>query len=70
MCNYEIWTIAVPQNKPEVQEKFFELMSDKSFSNLLVGAVSLELKQDEDLKSVLENYVITACEKGGFSINV
>ena len=64
MYNYEIWTIAVPENKPEIQEKFFELASDTSFSHLIAGVVRLELRQEEDLKDVLESYVMTACEKG------
>lgn len=70
MCNYEVWTIAVPQNKPEIQEKFFTFMNDKDFSGLMVGAVGLQIDDENALKRVLESYVAAACEKGGFSINV
>ena len=70
MCNYEIWTSAIPQEKQNIQEKFFEFMSDKDFSGLMIGAIHLELNNEDDLKHVLESYVRTACEKGGFTINV
>jgi hypothetical protein len=33
MYNYEIWTIAVPQNKPDIQEKFFDFMNDKDYQH-------------------------------------
>ena len=69
MCNYEIWTIAVPQDRPDIQEKFFDFMNDKDFSNLMCGAINLELKQKEDIKKVLASYVRTACKESGFSVN-
>ena len=69
MFNYEIWTIAVPQNRPDIQEKFFDFMNDKDFSHLMCGAICLELKQEEDIQKVLESYVITACKESGFSVN-
>lgn len=69
MFNYEIWTIAVPQNRPDIQEKFFNFMSDKDFSHLMCGAISLELEKEEDIAKVLESYVVTACKENGFSVN-
>jgi hypothetical protein len=69
MFNYEIWTIAVPQNRPDIQEKFFEFMNDKDFSHLMCGAIHLELKKEEDVKKVLESYVKTACKESGFSVD-
>jgi hypothetical protein len=69
MFNYEIWTIAVPQNKSDIQEKFFNFMNDKDFSHLMCGAISLELEKEEDIKEVLESYVKTACKESGFSVN-
>lgn len=67
MFNYEIWTIAVPQNKPNIQEKFFDFMNDKDFSHLMCGAIHLELEKEEDIQKVLESYVKTACKESGFS---
>ena len=69
MFNYEIWTIAVPQDKSDIQEKFFNFMNDKDFSHLMCGAICLELEQEEDIAKVLENYVKTACKESGFSVN-
>jgi hypothetical protein len=69
MFNYEIWTIAVPQNRPDIQEKFFDFMNDKDFSHLMCGAIYLELEKEEDIQKVLENYVKTACKESGFSVN-
>ena len=69
MFNYEIWTIAVPQDKSDIQKKFFELMNDKDFSHLMCGAIHLELKKEEDIQKVLECYVIAAYKERGFSVN-
>lgn len=69
MFNYEIWTIAVPQDKSDIQKKFFELMNDKDFSHLMCGAIHLELKKEEDIQKVLESYVIAAYKERGFSVN-
>lgn len=69
MFNYEIWTIAVPQDKSDIQKKFFEFMNDKDFSNLMCGAIHLELKKEEDIQKVLESYVKTACKESGFSVD-
>ena len=69
MYNYEIWTIAVPQDKSGIQEKFFDFMNDKDFSHLMCGAIHLELQKEEDIQKVLENYVKTACKEDGFSVD-
>lgn len=69
MFNYEIWTIAVPQNKLDIQEKFFNFMNDKDFSNLICSAIFLELEKEEDIKKILKNYVKTACKESGFNVN-
>ena len=69
MCNYELWTIAIPQNKSDIQEKFFNFMNDKDFGGLVCGAISLELEHEEDIEKVLESYVTTACKESGFIVN-
>lgn len=70
MYKYELWTIAIPQNKSNIQEKFFNFMNDKEFDGLMCGAISLELEHEEDIKKVLESYATTACKESGFFVNV
>lgn len=69
MYNYEIWTIAIPQDKLNVQEKFFNFMNDKDFGGLVCGAISLELENEEDIEKVLESYATTACKESGLLVN-
>ena len=69
MFNYEIWTIAIPRNKSDIQERFFTFMNDKDLSHLVCGAVYVELEREEDIAKVLENYVKTAYKESGFSVN-
>lgn len=70
MYNYEIWTIAIPQDKKSnVREKFFKFMNDKDFDGLVCGAISLELEREENIEKVLESYATIACKESGFLVN-
>ena len=55
MYNYELFTIAVPDNS-ELKTKFLEFMNENA-KGLWVGAIGIEVKKEEDIKVVLEKYV-------------
>ena len=56
MYKYHFFTIAVPTENTELNEKFYDFMINNA-SDLWVGEVCVKVQEQEEIKGLLEKYV-------------